>query len=685
MTSPDSSEATIAVQISASELVEVSKVPLLSKNRSVWVFPLLLVIAMVVLTSLSISGTSIGAIGGNSPSDSNNASLLAGTPRSIRSDEWNVITPLIVEQGRVGFSSSLKVGLGQHDLNVIGDVPTTNWSTIFRPWNIPSLFLNSSQGFAIRWWLLSLLLITASYALVFEFSRRIDLAIFISLGIWLSPFFQWWYAPGTLAVVGTAFFAFFFFVRTLRSRGLPLLVYTLLTVWAGVAFVIVLYPPFQIPVGIILIFLAIAELGYLVQSRSIRKIRLLVTVTGIAVLTFLILGAWYLENQTTISAINGTVYPGHRLSPGGDAVLSNVLSAPFGLQLSLHGALGLVTINQSEISSFLILGPFVLIGLIFVKLNQLDLRSRWILGMLSISLAIFILWMFVGLPSSLAKLLLLSSSPGPRVVIGLGLTGFLMTAVFCAALANSTQTLPKHRKRSWHLPIELRITAGGFICGVISFAIYAWAGQQIRSGNPNLGLSPIELVALSLLAALTTSFLISARIRSGGVLLVVFSLLAGITVNPLYRGLEPLSQSKIINNLKTLASQQSDASKQVWVSLGGQYVTVLLTASGLPTLNAVQLYPDHNFWNSYLPGSTDDSIWNRYAQPLFSLGPEGSKNSVSLLQADLIKLTFDPCGHQAREFRIGFYLSSSPLNASCLSNKGSEEYQGATVYIYSRN
>jgi hypothetical protein len=654
------------------------------KPIRIFAFPLVLVVVTVVLSILGISGTSIGVLEGDPATNPHLPHVIAGTPRVIRSDEWNVITPIVVEQSRSGFSSQLQVGLGQHNLNVIGDVPTRNWSALFRPWDLPSLVLGSSQGFASRWWLLSLVLIFGSYALILELTGRIDLSIYFSLGIWLSPFFQWWYASGALATVGMAFLTAFFILRAFKSTRIRLVTYSLMAAWAASSFIMVLYPPFQIPVALILALIIFGQIGFLLQSRSLQWKPISVAIAIITITTFMIIAFWFAGNKGTISAINGTAYPGHRPADGGDAVLANVLSAPFGLQLALRGAVGLVTTNQSEISSFLILGPFAAIQLFFLQRSQLDLRSRWIVGALGVAFFIFVAWMFLGLPSPLAHLLLLDKAPPGRVVIGLGITGFLMMAVLCGSVLKTHVRPPKHTKSSLVSISQYRLEIGGVIVGLLAFLMYAWAGKVIRIANPQLGLSTFKILVFSGLAGVTIGLLAACRTSAGGIALLAFSALAGIFVNPLYHGLEPLSQSPIIQSFRNISLKQTDPSKQTWVALAGTPVTDLLTASGLPTANAVQLFPDQNFWMSFIPGGVDKFTWNRYANLVFFAGSPGSPNRVSLVKTDQISVTFDPCGPGAQQLKIGFFVSPTPLSARCLTLQNQQHYRGTTVFVYSK-
>jgi len=159
-------------------------------GRLVWglrasrlIYPALLVVAAIGLSTAGLSGTSIGVLTATQLHGKADPALVAGTPRAIRSDLKNVATPLIVGQSQHGYPRTTMDGIGPHDLSVILDIPNTDWSTLFRPWDIPALGLNVEHGFAARWWLMSLILLLCAYLLLLALTDRTDIAVIFSLAI----------------------------------------------------------------------------------------------------------------------------------------------------------------------------------------------------------------------------------------------------------------------------------------------------------------------------------------------------------------------------------------------------------------------------------------------------------------------------------------------------------------------
>src|ERR1700739_4063629 len=96
-------------------------------KKSIWLFPLLLTLALGFLTVFKINGSSIGIYHEFFYGGSKDSNLILGTPRSIRSDEWVVNTQMTIAQKNAGYPRINKnIGNGQ-DMSVILDVPYKEW------------------------------------------------------------------------------------------------------------------------------------------------------------------------------------------------------------------------------------------------------------------------------------------------------------------------------------------------------------------------------------------------------------------------------------------------------------------------------------------------------------------------------------------------------------------------------
>lgn len=650
-----------------------------------WAFPVVLILVAIILSAAGWSGTSIGTI----PLDhvKNDSSLVAGSPRSIRSDEWNVVTPLLVRQSHHGYDVLARTGMGTHDLNVILDVPTRDWTTIFRPWDLPPLVLNVVQGFAARWWLMSVVLLIGAYTLLLELTNRVTLSVLFSLGLWLSPFFHWWYEAASLATVGLGMLALAAFLHSIRAVGLPRrATWLALSAYSLVGFALVLYVPFQIATAIVL---GLVGAGDIIGRRAITGLtwrRLAITLGALGVVVAAILAAFYLHTHDALTAINGTIYPGHRRAPGGDASILAFLSAPFGIPVARHGLVGLVGSNQSELSSFLILGPFALLQLF--RLRTRDFTFRWKLSMLGAAAALLLMsvWYFLGLPSIVASLLFLDRVPAPRAVLGIGLAGFLLMALFCAAeFEPSTSTDPEVRPSALSRDRRRRIATGAIACGFVAFGVYFWAGRGFISAFPGLGMR-LGLTVLYCAGAAFAVWLISARhVIPGGLALVAFGAIVCVPINPLYHGLGVLTGSRLSKTVTAVNARPPNPQHPVWLSFGGPPVDAVVIASGAATLNGAQMYPDRKAWAKLDLAAPSVAIWNRYANLIFVPAPAGTETKLTLLGSDAIQIAMDPCSPAAGRLGVGFVASATPMTDACLTPAAQVSYLGGPVYLYVRH
>jgi hypothetical protein len=67
----------------------------MSHKRRYLIFPAAVLVGLLAFTALGISGTSSPLLAKDAGSGD---TVIAGLPRTIRSDEWNVHNPLVISQ-----------------------------------------------------------------------------------------------------------------------------------------------------------------------------------------------------------------------------------------------------------------------------------------------------------------------------------------------------------------------------------------------------------------------------------------------------------------------------------------------------------------------------------------------------------------------------------------------------------
>jgi hypothetical protein len=628
---------------------------------SIFFFPAALLLLVVILALFRISGSSVGAYNqilfGGTTTDKN---LLFGKPQMIRSDEWLVNTPDIVSQSHFGYPKiNPSIGTGE-DTSVILDIPSRDWSEIFRPENWSFFVMPLEQAFAFKWWIVAWLLITSGYFFVLSLlPRKRMLASLLSIAFFLSPFFQWWYQDETFAPIYCSLFAILVFGQILKSTETgKRLMWTGLLGYVLTCFALVLYPPFQIPCGLVV---AAVCLGMLFESKKLRlqemRAPILYTLGGI-LLAGCMLALFFVSHKGTIHLIENTAYPGHRSVSTGGYSLTHILDGVFDREIQFYQHATAYIDNQSEESNFILLWPFLAIPLIFasvqqwVKKRKLDYSRIFVMLLLALFLAVLLL----PVPEIISKVFLLDMVPQNRLIIGVGLINFILIAMFIKQI--EVKELP----RRW--AIDLSIFA------VLAELIVAY--MIVRHHPAFLTSVKVIVFCVAVFGAIVFLFL-RRRILLAAGLLLAFSLWSTYLSNPLYIGLGQLTSSKI----RTEALQMPNARQSAWVFVGSIQYLNLLPAYGLRSYSATYMYPQPQVIHKFDFPVKDSFIYNRYAHVNF----DPSRSGLVLDAKDTYSVGYSPCAPVYKK-QIKYILSESKLTGSCVNLKTTVSYPYAFFYIY---
>lgn len=636
-----------------------------------WVFPIVVGVLFVVLTASGLNGSSIGALTSHGAAGSG---VIAGNPREVRSDEFLVRTPIVAGQAERGFPSEVESGIGEHDVTVLVDVPTTNWAMLFRPHEWGYMVLPLDQAFAFDWWGLSAVLLLGTYGLLLVLTRR---PLWSSIGavvLWASPFFAWWYLALSLAVagygLGGAALLLASFVPGLSAR----LRWGLVAASAYVlsCFALTFYPPFQVPLAIVAAAVAAGWTWQLVARAEVSWRPVLLNTAVAGGVTAVVAGMFLLTRRDTLSAIVNTAYPGNRRVDGGGASPGYLASAWFGLKYVQEPAemRGRVLPNESEASSFLMLGVFLLpvLPLLWGRVTAASDRLRGAtIGALA-GTALIAVHMYLSLPALLARVTLLDRVPPQRAVIGLGL-GSLLIAVLVGVQLDRSDSVSMPRRLL--CAAVTAVIAGGYVLGL--------ASQFQHSGAP-VGRNT---TAAALLAVCVVVGLFFLRPLFGLAALAVCGLAVALPVNPLNHGLGTLTDAPLTKAVEQIA-RRSHGPADAWLNTIDMSVPAL-AASGVDDVSAVNLYPDHAAWSVLDPDGSERDIWNRYAHTRWVLDPTATEPRIALLTNDTVSIAVDPCGRQLDELHVGHVVTPKPLEAPCLRPVlRTTALDGGPAYIYAR-
>lgn len=303
-------------------------------RRRILAFPALVLAFLLAFTALGLSGSSsplLSVDGGASDS------VIVGTPRTIRSDEWIVHTPMVISQVENGAPRFGDVGVGSHDMSILSDLPVFDWLSVFHPNLWAYYVLPVDNAFAFDWWSVAAILLIGTYFFLYVLLRSIRWSIAGALLLYGSPFFHWWYTSSVFTSVGWMAFAMACLILAVSSTGVRRAVLVGLTAYAVVCFALIIYPPWQIAAAIAIAAVTLGALwaSWRHSSVSIRSILGSSAVAGgLALLPLL---AFYVTRRPAIQAIGQTVYPGSRVVGGGTFPWTQLSSGWFGMSYVRNG------------------------------------------------------------------------------------------------------------------------------------------------------------------------------------------------------------------------------------------------------------------------------------------------------------------------------------------------------------
>lgn len=643
--------------------------PLKSFAKSVWFFPALCLLCLLLLTSFKISGTSVGSyysyLFGGASKDS---ALLAGRPREIRSDEWEFQTQMLSAQAEAGFPRFNKnIGDGQN-MAVITDVPYKDWSVLFKPQNLSFFVLPLEFAFTFKWWFLAFSLVVSCYFFVLMLlPKKRLLAAGLSLCLLFMPFVQWWYQTITLMPLAYCFLIMIAVIKLMEARkhGQQLLLAGALS-YLLVCFALVLYPPFQIPCAIAT---AAFLLGYFIEKRYITDRKQLLRRAGLlgaSLLVFTVLtGAFLSQNKPALSAIRESYYPGQRVAPSGGFSEKLFMSGFLSSQLQVTSKARHYPANQSEASNFILLAPFLTLATLYAVYSASKRKKPqdWPLIITSAVFVLFMVRLFVPGTDGLFKILGLESVPHTRLLIGVGLAGFIQLVLFI--------------RNAYRDKVEYPKTLVALI-GLLALGVSLGTGFWISKTYPAFIDNTVQIIALGVLPAIIVCLLMLRRFYYAIGIFLLLSLFSAAGVNPLYKGMGPLVGSPITDNIQNI-SGTDPASR--WAVLDNFTYENIPAMAGARSITGIYSYPQFGFWQRSPETAAQKIAYNRYAHTLakFNDGP----TILDLKQPDFFVIQASPCSAFFKDQQVKYFLAENDYSQafSCLKLKQTIPYPAKTLYI----
>ncbi|MEB0201778.1 hypothetical protein QN354_08410 [Cryobacterium sp. 5I3] len=546
---------------------------------------------------------------------------------------------------------------GGTDMTVLNELPTWDWSTVFRPHLWGYLFFGLDTGAAWQWWIPALALVVSCYLFIVSMiPRRPVTAAALAVATLYTPMLQWFYTPSSLWPVAWALLAMAGTVwvltdrrRWVRYSWAGVVGYAAVTMGMG------LYVPFMLP-G--LFVFAAFFVGYVLRTwtRQHLNVRLVVTraapliCAGLAGL--LVLTAFVATRIDTFRAILSTVYPGQRSQQTGqllahDPFLAGIAGGPWNESLRVLGS-SILGGNASEGSSVILLSVFLLPGLIWFAIRSLSRQREtdWLaLCILACFLSVLAFLLIPGWDWA-AKLLFFDRVPTERFRIAF----IVFLPVFVALVVENVDRGGALRK--WFI---------GAICAVMTAGIFVVQWRVLKTEDPAVLFAAThwKLIVVLLLAT-TFLFFVRRGAAVAAISLLVATLLIGGGVNPLYRGVFDLNQTAIGATVHDIDAKGVGT----WIGVGTYETMAVLVETGVPSLSGIQTYPSKAMWSEIDPSAHFEENWNRLGRVVWELRAGGV--AVSNPYPDVIEVSIDPCSEFAQR-NIKYVLTDRAETAdSCL-------------------
>lgn len=594
--------------------------------------------------------------------------ILSGTPQAIRMDEYAVWVPNTLSNANQGYPVANE-SLGGEKIALLG-APAYHPLMIFKPLMWGHFFLGPEQ--AIAWqsnfnYFAVLLLPFLLFMLLT--GNNFLLSVFGSVWLWISSASQMWNGGCDMAVgLFSLLFVSGIYILFGKHSLLGKIGWGLLFGWTLFSSLVLVYPPFQVPLGYTFLILFIA---YCLRHRDqFRFDTDQWTAIGVGAGALVLVGVTfytsYRDLKPTVEAMVNTVYPGRRSESGGTGFIANWYSEYYSWLINPQ-RYPKSWLNICELSHYLTFTPIIAVSLLvyFIVKRRVD----WMLALLAIWILAQVVWIEYGWPKWLAEATLMSMSPTRRTQVPLGVSGVILTILYLAYI-NRHQLVTN---------IGARVLA---IAAAFGFVIYtAYVNLNDTEGlfrSYQLFLPVIFFTFLNVLLLINVQVKYRAALFAGA---VVLYLLPNLKFNPVAVGLAPITQHTIYKTVQEI--DKRDPGKR-WVVFGSQYISYLVTATGVKLLSGVKTLPARNIMHVLDPTAKRDSAYNRYAHTVYQTYIDG-RDSVIVQQSfeDAYTVAMDPCSPRFKELKVKYLIfdrEPQPVEIRCaklISNMGS-------VKIYER-
>ncbi len=601
--------------------------------------------------------------------------ILLGTPRAVRSDEWNFNTPHIMNQ--VLRSDPFKVGeseAGSRSAALLDNVPVWHVSTIFRPQFWGFFVLPVDYGYAFFWQAKGLILLTGLFTLFLFLCRSSWWAAVGSLWFFFSPCTQWCYSwPSDLPeMIGLLCFTLVFACYlTVGTNTMLLALTAIATACCAINFAMCAYVPHLLPLFWVAAFLFV---GWCISERKRILSRPNATgralAFGAALLVVAAVGAdVYVDVHSALAAIAATDYPGKRLFTPASYSFPALASQFFAWTESpSHIPPGLG--NICEASGYLWLAPFTLFCIPLGRLRLVGFQ-KYALPALWLAALLLLMWLTVPFAWP-GKVFFLDRAGGSRCLPALGLINIGIVVLCMSCYGSKTEQRWKVPADNW---IELLFWNGAAIWMMYSVL-------RLTNGDFHDFLSWRKLMVITAYTSLLIILMLTSRKRAFAGALILPHVIAFATVNPVERGLQSITNSELFQ----MVHAHRELLQKRWIVFSDNIVdSGFLTATGCNVYTGLRYVPDVDHFKLFASQTKDSQLlnndWFLNAHPIYT----DQKSFFQVFAPVVLNWNVNPLSPTIPELGIGYaaFIEPPPKEAlTGLKPLADHKVSGYWLYQY---
>ena len=586
---------------------------------------------ILLAVAFGLSGSSIGMWAEYLPGCTDTG-LLAGTPRSIRADEWAVSTVCSFAQtydGEFQYFSDVLRGTDT-DMVLASNAPVLDPVAVTRLFSMGYVLFGIDGGLAFFWVsrLVVLFLVTFEFLMLLT-ERQKGWSLAGTLLITFSGAVQWWFHTSALlectvyGELAVLILRRYFYARKLWKK----LLYAVGMGLLGFSYTLALYPAWQVPLVYVFLAVLVWQLLELKEEGVLKPgiqdggcVLLAAGVCACGVLYF------FSRSASGIAAVNNTVYPGTRFVTGGGLGLEFFQYANSIFYPLVQEGVAYNVCEQAMFFDFFPLGILLAVWQL-VKRKKSGMKSDSLLiGLLAVNL-FFFFFCAAGFPDFLARWTFLSNCPTTRVLVIFGYANVLIL-IRCLAMKNRvlfeiTAEKPEAQsaaEKSEKQNVTDRPGKQGVTeksgkqnpmgMSAIAAAVFALAVGLLACLCENEYVTP-WMAGIEIAALFCLGFALLRGWEKGFALLCAgLAVFTGLLVNPVQKGADFIYENPLVQAIARVNEEQEGVWMTDCLSYPMNNVPLFVGAS---TINSTSYYPDLERWRLLNPGKQWEIYYNRFA------------------------------------------------------------------------